>query len=244
LLKELENNEQCHPHFIFDVVDDIDSFKGKITTKKYLGKDKSYTFCYYEMLTTVSRVDSSLEGPYLVLSSVENVSDVAGKIVIAPKHCIIKPIASKTQWLPVASTVERIIIKKMESAQQWYASHVKISIDVQKCLKPMTTEVGQCWPSFLLIHKKSSLALDIQTQKDSNYIIKKSLEYIIMTKLGGVAYCNIDPSLNTQEIGNLCFDFCSKVFKEFTHSIKNNQNAFQGRVHQLNKPKAPTTGTI
>ncbi|MEJ6534075.1 hypothetical protein [Pseudoalteromonas lipolytica] len=212
---ELDNGLYTAPYFLFDVIDEIETLdKYWRVVKKTKGK-VLHSFKFFRDLCQVSEL-SVEKGPFLLLTAVTPVKTKAG-CVIAPSLTYFQPIANKLSWVPVNTLIERTVVEKIFSSIKWYNQKLGFSFSCSRLLKPIHNDLGRSHPLFKFELASQIAYFDIQFKKYGVKNTQRTLDYIVLSKTAGGAYCILDESQADSDIKNFLFSTINEVLK----AIKN-----------------------
>ncbi|MDI4652615.1 MULTISPECIES: hypothetical protein [Pseudoalteromonas] len=219
-LSDVELEGHAEPYFIIDIVDSLESLETHLLAKKIAkGKDIS-SFKFFKSLSQISELNIE-NGPFLILSSISFVK-AKSKRVVAPALTYFQPIANKRSWLPVNNTLERKAIEKIASSFEWYKKTLGLEFTCHRLLKPIHNDLGRCYPLFKFELGSHFAYFDIQLKSDSAKNTQKTMDYIVLSKSAGGAYCILDENQTVKEIQNVLFKAINEVLKAIKNATDNN----------------------
>lgn len=216
ITSEIELGRHTSPFFIVDVIDEINfNDKSILTLKRIKGKER-YKFNFHHSLTAISppKLD---KGPFLLLTSITQVES-RGRSVIAPTVCCFLPIANKLSWVPVNTNLEKMVVEKILSSIKWYKDKLDLNFTCEKLLKPVINELGRSYPPFKFSLDNQYAYFDTHLKSDTTKNAQRMLDYVVLSKLAGGAYCVIDDHLDEKDILNELFHVVREVLKTLKQS--------------------------
>lgn len=217
LANELERDELLSPLFLVDIIDEVEKSEHLYKFTKFYKNTKPFSFRLFNNISAV-KANLSIDGPYIIISQLGVIEDTKGNNVIAPVATIIEPIASKQQWVPISNQLIRDAINKIESSINWYDEKLNLTMTADLCNRPVKTEIGSCEPLFIFKLGDQRAVFDIQLDYSSTQKTKKSLEYIIASKIGGGGFCSLSSEMTNREKNNVLFNSVAILTKELKRS--------------------------
>ena len=231
LAKELERDELLAPFFLVDIIDEVDKSEHLYKFTKFYKNKKPFSFRLFNNISAV-KANLSIAGPYIIISQLGVIEDTKGNNVIAPVATIIEPIASKQQWVPISNQLIRDAINKIESSINWYDEKLNLKMTADLCNRPVKTEIGSCEPLFIFKLGDQRAVFDIQLDYSSTQKTKKSLEYIIASKIGGGGFCSLSSEMTNKEKSNVLFNSVAILTKELKRS-NSAGDVFSGQIIEV-----------
>jgi len=220
ILNDSELGGNAEPYFLIDIVDSLESFDTHVLAKKRAkGKDIN-SFKFFKSLSKISELNIE-KGPFLILSSISLVQ-AKSKRVVAPALTYFQPIANKRSWLPVNNSFERKAIEKITSTFEWYKKTLGLVFTCHRLLKPIHNDLGRCHPLFKFELGSHFAYFDIQLKRESVKNTQKTIDYIVLSKSAGGAYCIIDENQTDNEIQSVLFKAINEVLKAIKNATDNN----------------------
>ncbi|MAD76768.1 MAG: hypothetical protein CML20_18620 [Rheinheimera sp.] len=231
LVKELERDELLSPLFLVDIIDEVEKSEHLYKFTKFYKNTKPFSFRLFDNISAV-KANLSIGGPYIIISQLGAIKDTKGNNVIAPVATIIEPIASKQQWVPISNQLIRDAINKIESSINWYDEKLNLTMTADLCNRPVKTEIGSCEPLFIFKLGDQRAVFDIQLDYSSTQKTKKSLEYIIASKIGGGGFCSLSSEMTNREKNNVLFNSVAMLTKELKRSNPAG-DVFSGQIIEI-----------